>query len=136
MKVAISSSGNGLNSPIDPRFGRCSVFIIVDTNTMKFQAVPNASIGAAHGAGIGAAQSVAQHNVTAVITGHVGPNAHTALSHAGIKIYTGAVGTVANAVDAFKSGKLTEAISPTVGGHFGLGGRGRGMGQGRRRGYT
>lgn len=134
MKVAISSTGNGLNSPVDPRFGRCNVFIILDTSTMKLQAIPNSSIGAAHGAGIGAAQYVAQQNVEAVITGNVGPNAHMALSQAGVKIFTGATGTVADAVEDFKSGKLTEVSRPTVGGHFGQGGRGGGMGQGRRRG--
>jgi predicted Fe-Mo cluster-binding NifX family protein len=132
MKVAVSSTGGSLESAVDPRFGRCSVFLIVDTETMKYQAVPNSSIGAAHGAGIGAAQSVAQHGVKAVLTGHVGPNAHMALSQAGIMAYTGAAGTVEAAVNQFKSGALREASSPTVGGHFGQGGR-RGMGQGRGR---
>jgi predicted Fe-Mo cluster-binding NifX family protein len=132
MKVAISSTGGSLDSTVDPRFGRCSVFLVVDTETMKYQAVPNSSIGAAHGAGIGAAQAVAQLGVKAVLTGHVGPNAHMALSQAGISVYTGAVGTVEAAVNQFKSGTLREASSPTVGGHFGQG-RGRGMGQGRGR---
>jgi len=132
MKVAVSSTGSSFESAVDPRFGRCSVFLIVDTETMKYQAVPNSSIGAAHGAGIGAAQSVAQHGVKAVLTGHVGPNAHMALSQAGISVYTGAAGTVEAAVNQFKSGALREASSPTVGGHFGQGG-GRGMGQGRGR---
>jgi predicted Fe-Mo cluster-binding NifX family protein len=134
MRVAVSAIGNDLNSPVDPRFGRCNVFIILDTDTLNFKAVPNSSIGVAHGAGIGAAQNVAQQNVQAVITGHVGPNAHMALNQAGIEVYTGANGTVLEAVEAFKSGKLSKAKSPTVGGHFGQGGRGRGMGQGRRRG--
>lgn len=130
MKVAVSSTGGSLDSAVDPRFGRCSVFLVVDTETMKYQAVPNSSIGAAHGAGIGAAQSVAQHGVKAVLTGHVGPNAHMALSQAGISVYTGAAGTVEEAVKQFKSGALREAASPTVGGHFGQRG-GRRMGQGR-----
>jgi predicted Fe-Mo cluster-binding NifX family protein len=133
MKVAVSSTGGSLESAVDPRFGRCSVFLIVDTETMKYQAVPNSSIGAAHGAGIGAAQSVAQHGVKAVLTGHVGPNAHMALSQAGISVYTGAAGTVEEALNQFKSGALREASSPTVGGHFGQrGGRGMGQGRGRR----
>jgi predicted Fe-Mo cluster-binding NifX family protein len=136
MKVAVSSTGNGLDSQVDPRFGRCSTFIIVDTETMQAEAVPNSSIGAAHGAGIGAAQAVAGVGVKAVLTGHVGPNAHMALSQAGVKTYIGASGTVRQAVEAYKRGELREASSPTVGGHFGQGGRGMGggMGQGRRRG--
>ena len=30
MKLAISSSGKTLDSPLDPRFGRCDVFTFVD----------------------------------------------------------------------------------------------------------
>ena len=136
MKVAVSSTGNGLDSLVDPRFGRCSTFIIVDTETMHAEVMPNSSIVAAHGAGIGAAQAVAGSGVKAVLTGQVGPNAHMALSQAGVKIYTGASGTVHQAVEAYKRGELREVSSPTVGGHFGQGGRGMGggMGQGRRRG--
>ena len=132
MKVAVSSTGGSLDSAVDPRFGRCSVFLIVDTETMNYRAVPNSSTGSAHGAGIGAAQGVAQQGVKAVLTGHVGPNAHMALSQAGISVYTGAAGTVEAAVNQFKSGTLKMAESPTVGGHFGQGG-GRGMRQGRGR---
>jgi predicted Fe-Mo cluster-binding NifX family protein len=132
LKVAVSSTGNGLDSQVDPRFGRCSTFIIVDTETMQAEAMPNSSIGAAHGAGIGAAQAVAGAGVKAVLTGQVGPNAHMALSQAGVKVYTGAYGTVRQAVEAYKRGELMEVSSPTVGGHFGQGGGG--MGQGRRRG--
>jgi len=132
VKVAVSSTGDSLDSAVDPRFGRCGIFLVVDTETMKHQAAPNSSIGAAHGAGIGAAQAVAQLGVKAVITGQVGPNAHMALSQAGITVYTGASGTVKTAVEQFKSGALRMAASPTVGGHFGQG-RGQGMGQGRGR---
>lgn len=128
MKVAVSSSGNGLDSPVDPRFGRCGIFMIVDTETMKAEPVVNNSISSAHGAGIGAAQTVASLGVKAVITGHVGPNAHTALSGAGVEIYTISEGTLKEAVELFKTGKLSKVSSPTVGGHFGQG-RGRGGGR-------
>ncbi|MBN2334202.1 NifB/NifX family molybdenum-iron cluster-binding protein [Candidatus Bathyarchaeota archaeon] len=129
MKIAVSSTGGNLESAVDPRFGRCTTFIVVDTETMEAEAVSNTSIGAAHGAGIGAAQSVARLGVKAVVTGHVGPNAHMALSGAGVEVYTGAQGTVKNAVEMFKGGRLSKAGSPTVGGHFGQGGRGGGMGR-------
>lgn len=128
MKVIVTSTGNSLMSSVDPRFGRCSLFMVVDTETMSYKTIPNSSINAQHGAGIGAAQSVARLNSKVVITGHVGPNAHMALSAAGIEIYTGAVGTVENAVKMFNNGELVKATSPTVSGHFG-----QGRGRGRRR---
>ncbi len=124
MKVAISSTGDNLDSNIDPRFGRCNMFLIVDTETMATELKTNNSVTAAHGAGIGAAQTVASMGVKAVITGHVGPNAHMALSGAKVDIYTVSGGTIRNAVEKLKSGELTKTASPTVGGHFGQG-RGR-----------
>ena len=130
MKVAVSSTGEGIDSNIDPRFGRCNKFLIVDTETMNSELVTNDSVSAAHGAGIGAAQNVASLGVKAVITGHVGPNAHMALSGAGIDIYTVSEGTVKDAVERLKSGELEKVGSPTVGGHFGQG-RGRGAGRPR-----
>jgi len=133
MKVAVSSSGRGLESAVDPRFGRCPYFIVVETETMAFEAVANASVGAAHGAGIQAAQLVASMGVSVVITGNMGPNAFNALQAAGVRAMTGAAGTVREAVERFKRGELRESSRPTVGGHFGLGGRGRGRGGGGRR---
>ena len=130
MKVAVSSIGDGLDSNVDPRFGRCNKFLIVDTETMMSELVVNDSLSAAHGAGIGAAQKVASLGVKAVITGHVGPNAHMALSGAGIDIYTVSEGTVRKVVEGLKAGELKKAGTPTVGGHFGQG-RGRGSGKPR-----
>ena len=124
MKIAVSSTGNDLDTLVDPRFGRCMTFLIVDTDTMKAETVPNSSVNSAHGAGIGAAQKVASLGVKAVITGHVGPNAHMALSGAGMDIYTVPQGTVREAVERYKKGELSKVSSPTVGGHFGQG-RGR-----------
>ena len=125
MKIAVSSIGNNLDSDVDSRFGRCNTFIIVDTESMDFQAVSNGAVGSAHGAGIGAAQVIANLGVKAVLTGHVGPNAHMALSNAGIQMYVGASGTVQDAIVAYKKGNLKSVSSPTVQGHFGQGGRRR-----------
>ena len=125
MKVVVSSTGSTLDSTIDPRFGRCSTFLLVDTETMEQQVIPNTSVNSAHGAGIGAAQTVARLGAKAVITGHVGPNAHMALSGAGVDIYTVPQGTVKNGIEKLMKGELVKTSSPTVGGHFGQGGRGR-----------
>ena len=119
MKIAISSLGDTIDSGIDPRFGRCRNFVIVDTNSMQIEVIENSSSFSAHGAGIGAAQKVVSQNVGAVITGHVGPNAHMALSKTGIRIYTGAKGTVKDALNQYETGKLKEATNPTVSGHNG-----------------
>jgi predicted Fe-Mo cluster-binding NifX family protein len=129
MKVAVTTSGEDLSGPVEPHFGRCPRFIVVDTETMEFEVVQNTAVSSAHGAGIAAAQLVASRGVKAVLTGNVGPNAYSALSSSGIKMVTEVSGTVGDAVKRFSSGELQSTSGPTVGGHFGTGGRG---GRGRR----
>ena len=124
MKIYVTSTGNSLEAQIDPRFGRCSYFVIVDSETMQFEAVPNMAASASGGAGIQAAQTVANKGVKLLITGNVGPKAFQALASASIEVATGAFGTVREAVEKYKRGELSKTGAPTVGGHFGMGGRG------------
>jgi predicted Fe-Mo cluster-binding NifX family protein len=121
MKVCITSKGSSLDSEVDPRFGRCQYFIIVDTLTLKFEAIQNPNIEAMGGAGIQSAQLIASKQVKAVLTGNVGPNAFQTLKAGGIDIYTGASGSVREAIEMYKSGKLKKTESPSVGSKFGIG---------------
>jgi predicted Fe-Mo cluster-binding NifX family protein len=142
LRIAVSATDGNLDAQIDPRFGRCQYFVFVDSDTMQFTARPNASTGAMHGAGIEAAQTVANEGAKAVITGSVGPNAFQVLSQAGIEVITDASGTVREAIQRYKSGQLGRPTSgATVPGHAGLGmgpvaGPGMGMGRGRGMGMT
>lgn len=111
MKIAVTSTGPSLDAPVDFRFGRCAYFIIVDTDTLEFQAIPNQAAAAPGGAGTMAAQFVASQGVSHVITGEVGPNAYPVLMAAGVTPVTGATGTVREAIEAFKSGKLQMGVS-------------------------
>ncbi len=132
MKICVTASADGLDVQLDPRFGRCPYFVIVESETMKFETVANTASGAMGGAGIRAAQTIASKGVKVLITGNVGPNAFQALSAAKIKIVTGAIGTIREAVERYKRGELKgETSAPTVRGHFGMG-MGGGRGQKRR----
>lgn len=131
MKVAVCSSGKELDSLADPRFGRCAYFLIVDTETFDSTALENPGVNLAQGAGIQAAQMISSLGVSAAITGNLGPNAHQALSAAGIEAYACSGETVRNAVNLFNAGALGKISSPTVAAHAGMRGSGRGMGQGR-----
>ncbi|NHI83134.1 MAG: dinitrogenase iron-molybdenum cofactor biosynthesis protein [Candidatus Thorarchaeota archaeon] len=138
-KICVTSTGKTLEAQIDPRFGRCAYFVIVDPNTMEFEAISNTAVGASGGAGIQAAQAVSGKNIEAVVTGSVGPNAYSALASSDIKIMTGASGTVKSAVEMYKANKLSEITTPGPS-HMGMrggGGRrdGRGRGQGGRGGW-
>ncbi|MBC8179295.1 MAG: dinitrogenase iron-molybdenum cofactor biosynthesis protein, partial [Deltaproteobacteria bacterium] len=67
MKVAVSSAGKDLDSQIDPRFGRCAYFIIVDTDTMDYEVFDNKNMNLGGGAGIQSAQFVASKDAKVVI---------------------------------------------------------------------
>ncbi len=107
MKVAVTSQGPDLESQADPRFGRAVQFIVVDTDTGEFTAHDNSqNLNATHGAGIQSGQNVVAFGVEAVITGNVGPKAQSTLQAGGVKIYTGATGTIKNALEQFKNNEL------------------------------
>lgn len=151
MKVAITASGQTLDASIDPRFGRCAYFLIVDTDTMELEAIENHNVALGQGAGIQSAQLMAAKGVKFVLTGNCGPNAHEALSAAGIGVVLGGSGTARDAIERFKAGQFSTAGEPNVAGHSGTAGApsasqgqakpaeqtpmsGGGMGMGRGRG--
>lgn len=121
MKIAVTATGQTLDSQVDQRFGRAEFFIIVETETMDFSVIENSNVAAAGGAGISSAKGVIDAGAEAVLTGNCGPNAERTLSAAGVGLYTGVAGTVAEAVELFKSGNLTRATGPNVQPHFGTG---------------
>lgn len=123
MKVAISATGNTLDSTLDQRFGRAAYFIIADSETMEYEAIDNSGAASAGGAGITSAQTVVDEGVEAVITGNVGPNAMSVLNAAEISIYRGSAATIRRNIEDFKKGAL-EMIDSAVPQHFGMGAKG------------
>ena len=121
MKICVTSQGSNLDSLVDPRFGRCQYFIIVETDTMEYETIKNTNVSAGGGAGIQSAQLMAKEDVKAILTGNCGPNAFRVFKGAGIQIMTGVDGVVREAIEKFKNGELENASNPTVGSHFGLG---------------
>jgi len=120
MRVCVTAKGNKLESEVDPRFGRCDYFVVVDSETMAFEAFENPSAMAMGGAGPQAAKMVHDKGSGVVITGNVGPNASTTLEALKIKVYVGASGSVKQAVEDFKAGKLKGAKGPTTDSHTGI----------------
>jgi len=123
MKVVVSSSGADKTSMLDPRFGRCSYFVFVDTETDTVDAVVNEAVSSGHGAGIQAAQSVIEAGAEAVISRRVGPNAFQVLAAAGLTIYESGAASIEEAVAALKAGELTVVGGPTGPSHGGSRGR-------------
>jgi predicted Fe-Mo cluster-binding NifX family protein len=107
MKIAVSSYGKDLNSQIDPRFGRCAYFLIVNTDDMSFEAFENKGVSLTGGAGIQAGQFIISKGAKALITGNCGPKAVQMLSAAGVKLFTGHTGSVIEALEKYKNADLT-----------------------------
>jgi predicted Fe-Mo cluster-binding NifX family protein len=128
MKIAIASLGKTLESQVDPRFGRCPYFLIIDSETEEFEVLENTAGEVGRGAGISAAQLIVNRGVSTIIAGNFGPNAFNVLRASGIKIFAGVSGmTIKMAIKGYKDGKLKEAdMASNI--PFG---QGRGMGRGR-----
>lgn len=120
MKIVFSSSGKDLDSNLDLRFGRCPYFLIYDTENKEVKVLENAGQSASGGAGIAAAQQVADENVDTVVTSNMGPNAFNLLKEAGIKIYKGKSIPCRLLVDELNDGKLEEFNSAGPS-HMGMG---------------
>lgn len=119
MKVLVTTTGRTLDAQIDPRFGRATLFAIVDLETNQLQVVGNEEARqATQGAGIQAAALASRLGVSVVITGHCGPKAFTALQAAGIEVVSGAEGTVAQSVNDYRAGRLKAASGADVTGHW------------------
>jgi predicted Fe-Mo cluster-binding NifX family protein len=117
MRICITAAGTDWDAATQPNFGRAAFFLFVDPEAETLESVRNEP--GAHGAGVQAAQTVADHGASAVITGSVGPNAFHGLTVAGIEVFIGATGTVREAFEAYRSGKLKRAEGATSRPHGG-----------------
>ncbi len=119
MKIAITTTGETLEAPLDSRFGRAPKFILYDLEKDYFEVIDNRqSLNTAQGAGIQAAETVARAKADCLITGHCGPKAFRVLSAAGVLIYNCDEATVADALRAFREEKLVPMVSADVEGHW------------------
>jgi len=115
MKVGVSAAGEGLESPVDVRFGRCPNFVVAEIEDKKIKNVKNVKNTAVEqmgGAGITSAELVARQGVKAVLTGNVGPRAFAVFHELGVKVYH-ASGTVKDAIEKFANGELDEVSNAT-----------------------
>lgn len=121
MKIAVTANGTDLDAPTSPVFGRCPTYVLVDTETMEYEAIANPAIASGGGAGIQAAQFIVARGAEAIVTGNVGPNALGVFEAAGTSVYLTKEGTVRQALTAYKDGLLSPAAGATVPAHTGMG---------------
>jgi len=109
MKVVVSALGPSLDDAVDDRFGRAMYFIVADTDGTLIEAFDNSTNrNAMHAAGIASAELVSDRKAEAVITGHLGPKAFSALKQCGVPGYNASGMTVRAALAALAAGTLNE----------------------------
>lgn len=72
MKIAVTSTGNTMDAGIDPRFGRCSYFVVYDTESKVSEFIQNPNKDANEGAGPASVQLLASRKVGKVVSGEFG----------------------------------------------------------------
>jgi predicted Fe-Mo cluster-binding NifX family protein len=132
MRIVVSSQADNLDGPTSLVFGRCPTFVFVEPETMEFEAMPNPAASQGGGAGIQAAQFVVNQGAGAVLTGNLGPNAFDVLEAAEVPGYLVPEGSVRDAVEDYRAGRLQPMSVPNVGAHAGMRARGPGAGMGRQ----
>jgi predicted Fe-Mo cluster-binding NifX family protein len=119
MKIAVTSTGETLNSEVDPRFGRARYLIVIDSDTGEVESMDNRmNRDALHGAGVRAGEALILMGARVLITGHCGPTAFRVLDTAGITVVTGAAGRVKDVLALYEKGDLKEARAPDVKGRW------------------
>ncbi len=119
MKICITSQGNDLEAQVDPRFGRCQYFVIVETDTNETDVLGNPNKDGMGGVGVQSGQFMSEKQVKVVLTGNVGPNAFQTLQAGGIEVITGISGKVKEVVEKYTKGEFKSDQGPSVDSHFG-----------------
>lgn len=132
MKIAVASTGPTLDDAVEARFGRCAYFLIIEPDTMAFEAIANPNVNLGGGAGPQSAKLMADKGVSIVLAGNCGPKAMDTFGAVGIQVVTGISGQVRQAAQNYKAGASTKPSSPALANQPGSSmGAGLGMGSGR-----
>lgn len=119
MKIAVSATAPSASAPVEERFGRCACFVVFDENGNMLETIINEGAASAEGAGIRTARLLIDRGVNVVLTGRVGPKAMQALPAAGMVVYTGVAGTVAESLERYRQGRMQPLVVPNAGRHAG-----------------
>ena len=102
----------GLNDEVSPHFGRAPYYTIWDSETSEVETVPNTS---QHMGGQGYPPELMHaHEVDVMLCSGLGPRAVQMFEKFAIRVYVGAMATVKDTIDAWKTGNLQEATDETV----------------------
>lgn len=88
MKIAITSTGDSLDSDLDIHFGRCAYFVFYDTENHEYEFVANDNKDVDEKAGSIAVNFIVSKNVGKVVSGIFGIKVKPLINDAGIQMIT------------------------------------------------
>lgn len=106
MKIAIPVNDDNIDGNVCISFGRAPYFLFYDTEKDKSKCVVNSAANSQGGAGIKAAQIIADNNADVLITPRCGQNAADVLKASRVKIYKSIEGTIRENLKELKEEKL------------------------------
>ena len=146
-KYLVASSGNTLDSKVSGRFGHSNYFLVVDPQTMEFEAFPGIQPDESGEIIQPFIQQFINRDIEKVIVGNMGPSSFSQMTAAGFKIYLCRNMQILEAIKKVENGEVETLSAPTLqdsihsarktgeGGHGEMrgmgGGKGMGMGGGK-----
>lgn len=106
MKILLPVNEKNVHEGICPSFGRAPYFLVWDTHQEEKLFYDNPGASSAGGAGIAAAQKVADLEPERVLTPRLGKNSADVIEAAGIPIYKSVSEDIAANVQLLNEGKL------------------------------
>jgi predicted Fe-Mo cluster-binding NifX family protein len=110
-RVAVASHGEGLEAPLEIRFGVCSSFVVVEPTTMEWEVIRVEPDGPAQKVNRNAIRAVAQSGATVLITPEIHPECCMVLRALAVTVYLAPEGiTVREAIERYEQGELDESL--------------------------
>ena len=106
MKIAIPMNEQSLDSDVCPSFGRAPYFLFYNSVTEEAYYLDNEAVASQGGAGIRAAQVIADQGVKALIAPRCGENAADVLTKAEVFVYHSIPGTARQNIEAHLNNQL------------------------------
>jgi predicted Fe-Mo cluster-binding NifX family protein len=111
IRVAVVSTSEGLEAPVELHFGICSSFVVVDPTTMAWEAIQVEPDGPAKKVNMNGIRAVVRSGAGVVITPQIDPDCCMALQALAVTAYLAPEGiTVREAVERYARGELEESL--------------------------
>lgn len=107
MKIAIPVNDKSTHTKIASTFGRAQYFLIYETEQKESSFIDNSAVASQGGAGIKAAQVIADSGAQILITPQCGENAAKVIEKAGVRMYKSQEGLALDNINAYIEGKLS-----------------------------